>query len=137
MTKETEALRQLVASWDALTRAKVDYALTISPAISAEREREIMKLGEAIHNHNVAIEVSRQALQAALAQPECARCKDLEEHAYDLLGQLKVANLKGSVAHPWVGLTDEEIDLAIGFVGSFGARQDARAIEAKLREKNT
>jgi hypothetical protein len=38
---------------------------------------------------------------------------------------------------PWVGLTDEEIDLAIGFVGSFGARQDARAIEAKLKEKNT
>jgi hypothetical protein len=37
----------------------------------------------------------------------------------------------------WVGLTDEEIDLAIGFVGSFGARQDARAIEAKLKEKNT
>jgi len=37
----------------------------------------------------------------------------------------------------WVGLTDEEIDLAIGFVGSFGSRQDARAIEAKLKEKNT
>jgi hypothetical protein len=37
----------------------------------------------------------------------------------------------------WVGLTDEEIDLAIGFVGSIGARQDARAIEAKLKEKNT
>ena len=35
---------------------------------------------------------------------------------------------------PWVGLTDEEIDLAIG---SFGARQYARAIEAKLKEKNT
>jgi len=37
----------------------------------------------------------------------------------------------------WVGLTDEEIDLAIGFVGSIGARQDARAIEAKLKEKNS
>ena len=30
----------------------------------------------------------------------CARCKDLEEQAYDLLGQLKAANLKWSVAHP-------------------------------------
>jgi len=37
----------------------------------------------------------------------------------------------------WVGLTDDEIDLAIGVVGSFGSRQDARAIEAKLKEKNT
>jgi hypothetical protein len=38
---------------------------------------------------------------------------------------------------PWVSLTDEEIDFAIGFVGSLGSRQDARSIEAKLKEKNT
>jgi hypothetical protein len=37
---------------------------------------------------------------------------------------------------PWVSLTDEEIDLAIGFVGSLGSRQDARSIEAKLKELN-
>jgi len=37
----------------------------------------------------------------------------------------------------WVRLTDEEIDLAIGFVGALGARQDARAIEQALKEKNT
>ncbi len=36
----------------------------------------------------------------------------------------------------WVGLTDEEIDEAIGFFGSPGARRDARAVEQKLKEKN-
>jgi hypothetical protein len=41
----------------------------------------------------------------------------LEEQAYDLLGQLKVANLKWSVAHPWVGLTEEEvIEISLTFV---------------------
>ena len=67
------------------------------------------------------------------AQPECARCKDLEEQAYDLLGQLKVANLKWSVAHPWTGLTLEEVQ------DSYNPDYQAqtRAIEAKLKEKNT
>jgi hypothetical protein len=31
----------------------------------------------------------------------CERCKQLEEQVYDLLGQLKVANLKWSLAHPF------------------------------------
>ena len=43
----------------------------------------------------------------------CERCKQLEEQAYDLLGQLKVANLKLSVRsqRTWVGLTDEELSI--------------------------
>ena len=74
-------------------------------------------------------------------QPEereaCARCKDLEEQAYDLLGKLKVANLKWSVAHPWVGLDyDELIERAkqeeCASVFSRGAIWGA----ARLREKN-
>lgn len=37
----------------------------------------------------------------------------------------------------WVGLTDDEIDAALGVYDSFGGRLDARKIEAKLKEKNT
>jgi hypothetical protein len=48
------------------------------------------------------------APQPAQEPVACERCKQLEEQAYDLLGQLKAANLKWSVAHPWVGLTDQE-----------------------------
>ena len=36
----------------------------------------------------------------------------------------------------WVGLTDEEIDAALGVYDSFGGRLDARKIEAKIKEKN-
>ena len=72
------------------------------------------------------------------AQPEereaCARCKYLEEQAYDLLGKLKVANLKWSVAHPWVGLTvDELIDIEQKYVSHESL---SRAIEQALKEKN-
>jgi rubrerythrin len=65
----------------------------------------------------------------------CERCKQLEEQAYDLLGQLKVANLKWSVAHPWVGLTDEEIELIIEDC-DYVALDVAPAIEQALKEKN-
>jgi len=80
------------------------------------------------------------SIEAALAQPErepvaCERCKQLEEQAYDLLGQLKVANLKWSVAHPWVGLTDEEIELIIEDC-DYVALDVAPAIEQALKEKN-
>ena len=37
---------------------------------------------------------------------------------------------------PWVGLTEDEIDSALGVYDSFGGRLDARKIEAKLKEKN-
>ena len=80
------------------------------------------------------------SIEAALEQPAqepvaCERCKQLEEQAYDLLGQLKVANLKWSVAHPWVGLTDEEIELIIEDC-DYVALDVAPAIEQALKEKN-
>jgi hypothetical protein len=52
-----------------------------------------------------AVNQMAQSVQEPVA---CERCKQLEEQAYDLLGQLKAANLKWSVAHPWVGLNDKE-----------------------------
>jgi hypothetical protein len=65
----------------------------------------------------------------------------LEEQAYDLLGQLKVANLKWSVAHPWVGLTDDDLlqirESLQTVEGQSLLRSLTKAIEAKLKEKNT
>ena len=75
------------------------------------------------------------AIKEALAQPECARCKDLEEQAYDLLGQLKVANLKWSVAHPWVGLENKELFEILEKANT--RYQAVEMTEAKLKEKNT
>ena len=77
---------------------------------------------------------------------DCERCNRLEEQAYDLVGKLRVANIKLSMQsqRTWVGLTDEEIkpcwheacqtdlELTSQLVVYF-----AKAIEAKLKEKNT
>ena len=69
----------------------------------------------------------------------CQRCKQLEEQAYNLLGELKVANLKLSVRGKriLVGLTDEEREQTINANTSTGLWNMAKAIEAKLKEKNT
>ena len=65
----------------------------------------------------------------------------MKDLVYDLLGELKVANLKLSVRakRTWVGLTDEEIDeLSRSMVkGDKSVNWLCRAIEAKLKEKNT
>jgi hypothetical protein len=46
-----------------------------------------------------AIQAGKQAITALESQgpAACERCKQLEEHAYDLLGKLKVANIKLSM----------------------------------------
>ena len=80
--------------------------------------------------------------QPAQEPVACERCKQLEGQAYDLLGQLKVANLKWSVAHPWVGLTDEETQASWDWedwqtgAGRSTIFEMVRDIEAKLKEKN-
>ena len=77
---------------------------------------------------------------------DCERCNRLEEQAYDLVGELRVANIKLSMRpqRTWVGLTDEEIWEAVSRIGTsdsdvnpYAKLADARAIEAKLKEKNT
>jgi hypothetical protein len=71
----------------------------------------------------------------------CKECH-LKDLVYDLLGELKVANLKLSVRakRTWVGLTDEEIlkfqDIVPNTLG-YDLIEFAHAIEAKLKEKNT
>jgi hypothetical protein len=87
-------------------------------------------------------------IKEALAQPEqepvaCKECH-LKDLVYDLLGDLKVANLKLSVRakRTWVGLTDEEItelhhEIKVRLMGTYKTDDIYRAIEAKLKEKNT
>jgi hypothetical protein len=75
-------------------------------------------------------------------QPEACKECHLKDLAYDLLGELKVANLKLSVRaqqRTWVGLTDEEMDNFVKAAWGQGvtAADFIRAIEAKLKEKNT
>ena len=80
-------------------------------------------------------------IKKVLAQPElepvaCKRCKQLEEQAYDLLGELKVANIKLSMQpqRTWVGLTEEEKH-AIRY-SHMKSAEFIEFIEAKLKEKN-
>ena len=63
----------------------------------------------------------------------CKECH-LKDLVYDLLGELKVANLKLSVRakRTWVGLTDEEIEQ----MGLSNYIKVVRETEAKLKEKN-
>jgi hypothetical protein len=82
-------------------------------------------------------------IKEALAQPEQepAACKEchLKDTVYDLLGDLKVANLKLSVRaqRTWVEVTDEEREQVINANTATGLWYMAKAIEAKLKEKNT
>ena len=66
---------------------------------------------------------------------DCERCNRLEEHAYDLVGKLRVANIKLSMQpqRTWVDLTDEEIDN----INYTSAHMLAREVLAKFKEKNT
>jgi hypothetical protein len=70
-------------------------------------------------------------------QPEACKECHLKDLVYDLLGELKVANLKLSIRanRTWVGLTDEDKQ-------KLAAEQHdweglCSAVEAKLKEKNT
>jgi hypothetical protein len=87
------------------------------------------------------------AIKAALeAKNEPVACKEchLKDTVYDLLDDLKVANLKLSVQsqRTWVGLTYEDMtklqkDLYDAKGESVLPTTFAMAVEAKLKEKNT
>ena len=78
------------------------------------------------------------AAEEALAQTErpvdCERCNRLEEQAYDLVGKLRVANIKLSMQpqRTWVGLTDDDCK---GM--STGDKLVAMWADRTLKEKNT
>jgi len=64
-----------------------------------------------------------------------AHIKRLEEHAYDLVGKLRVANIKLSMQpqRTWVGLTNEEHSKC----WHSNPDKAIKNVEAKLKEKNT
>ena len=74
---------------------------------------------------------------------DCERCNRLEEQAYDLVGKLRVANIKLSMRLPrtWVELTDDEIwEAYMKAPLTLDCSTDelyalARTVEAKLKEK--
>ena len=83
---------------------------------------------------------TKEYLRQALAQPEhnCDNCESLRKAAWDRINELE-GKLEG---REWVGLTDDEIDhtpvrwTVINGPGDY-LLPFARAIEAKLKEKNT
>ena len=71
---------------------------------------------------------------------DCERCNRLEEQAYDLVGKLRVANIKLSMQpqRTWVGLVQKDRnELALHWHGRNWTLGDIiSAVEAKLKEKN-
>jgi hypothetical protein len=109
------------------------------PIIGLEYAEKFAKLVAAKERERI-IEANAPELEKANAH-----IKRLEEHAYDLVGELRVANIKLSMRPPrtWVGLTDEEVesywdweDFQCG-CGRGTLLDMVRDIEAKLKERNT
>jgi len=67
-----------------------------------------------------------------------AHIKRLEEHAYDLVGELRVANIKLSMRPPrtWVGLTNEELT-DLFYNTNLGQQSAVAQAIALLKQKNT
>jgi hypothetical protein len=109
------------------------------PIIGLEYAEKFAKLVAAKERERI-IEANAPELEKANAH-----IKRLEEHAYDLVGELRVANIKLSMRPPrtWVGLTDEEVesywdweDFQCG-CGRGTLLDMVRDIDAKLKERNT
>jgi uncharacterized protein YqgV (UPF0045/DUF77 family) len=82
------------------------------------------------------------AIKKALAQPErepvaCKECH-LKDTVYDLLGDLKVANLKLSVRaqRTWVELTMDDFTDILKSANGLEVWELFKAVETKAREKN-
>ena len=106
--------------WDSSFSAYTDHAIPAAQSLrQAIAELESQKQGEPV---------------------ACKECH-LKDTVYDLLGDLKVANLKLSVRsqRTWVGLTDEEIEEGIkqSWVTEQAFQSAAWWAEAKLKEKNS
>jgi signal transduction protein with GAF and PtsI domain len=64
------------------------------------------------------------------------KLKDIELELHRLKNALEMANKALDAQRPWVGLTDEEI-AAFDWNHAVVDAECVRAIEAKLKEKNT
>ena len=70
------------------------------------------------------------------------KLKEVELELHRLKNALEMANKALDAKRTWVGLTDEEIDalhmeVKVQLMGTFDTKDIYRAIEAKLKEKNT
>ena len=121
-----------------------DEALKLALSALNEVRQEtfrLMRNGETLYAEKKVWEAI-YTIKKVLAQPQqeslaCKRCKQLEEQAYDLLGELKVANIKLSMQpqRTWVGLTQEEKhEIRYSHMTS---AEFIDVIEAKLKDKNT
>ena len=107
--------------------------------LSCINEEKIPFDGDDFHE---ALRLGKEALaQTEQERPaDCERCNRLEEQAYDLVGKLRVANIKLSMQpqRTWVGLTESDVsDVCANNHPLDGVFTFARAIEAKLKEKNS
>ena len=114
--------------YDAITAIKEALAQPEQPKV---RTGNCLLVGVcASEGHKIAPQRTEQEREA------CERCKQLEEQAYDLVGELRVANIKLSMRpqRTWVGLTDDEKQAAYIIVD--GWSNCVNFIEKTLREKN-
>ena len=120
MTQQPEALRH--AEW-------LEKSLTVG---ATEAAAELRRL------HNLCAEWEKKAL-TWLASPEAAKRLKGYLELTDHIITLEAALRQAQEPRQWKGLTEEEIwELAAHCLDSVAGRmQFARAIEAKLREKNT
>ena len=128
-----------------------DEALKLALSALNEVRQETFRLmrdGQTLHAEKKVWEAI-YTIKKVLAQPQqepvaCKRCKQLEEQAYDLVGELRVANIKLSMRpqRTWVGLTDDEIwEAYMESPMELDCSTDelyaiSRTVEAKLKEKN-
>ena len=97
---------------------------------------------QALHSENERLGLYKEAYAQRTEQEReaCERCKQLEEQAYDLVGELRVANIKLSMRpqRTWVNLTAEQM-LECNMDGDWTTdRETAKLnVQAKLKEKNT
>ena len=111
-------------------------------------EREALKLAlEALERFEgnkklwpEAITAIKEALAQPEQEPEQEACKEchLKDTVYDLLGDLKVANLKLSVRaqRTWVELTMDDFTDILKSANGLEVWELFKAVETKAREKN-
>jgi len=125
---------------------------TIKLMLDALENHTAIKHPQQIHYRDRAIEAGRQAIADAEKQePKCVVIVEVFGKDWRLeymslpVGRHKLYTQQYLYTHPqpkreWVGLTDEEIDATLIDLmrqNKSGAVTISRAIEAKLKEKNT
>ena len=96
---------------------------------------EALRLAEAI---DPLTRYSLDNLTCSAAAAELRRLHEENQRLKDCLFQMQEAAKQLAVSQPaeWVGLTDDELEL-LNDCGDTDSYKFARAIEAKLKEKNT